>query len=270
LIRQELEGGEEDDPETIEEVVSQVTERFDVDIPQFEEIRGIVEQDDGDRPDWREIDQFYESARSLFNDISIVVKITYSYHGHSKQFLFPGDLTNWSLLLSRHGDAIRDCILKVPHHGSHVYADQEDSVGLQFAKYANPHTWRSLPPPWNRLWERWYYTAREYSARRYQNISLRWPLLPFLAAWFPSLSGTLDSHGVYTWLRPKHALIYPYRSSFKLPRLSVRTAILNASAITSCNFFHGKVHASRFDASASCIDCYNCRERESPTVFEWL
>jgi hypothetical protein len=124
-----------EDRERRKQVVSEALQRFNVDVPQREEIEGLLENDD---VDWRERDRFYESARSLFNDISIVVKVTFDYRGVREAFLFPGDLTNWSLVIATHPGAIRGCITKVPHHGSGIYVDADEYSGCLFSQAVRP------------------------------------------------------------------------------------------------------------------------------------
>lgn len=90
LVEETLEKSErEEEIKPKDEIVSEIIERFEVEIPQIEEIRERIASDEYD-PTWQE-EKYYESARSLFNDISIVVNITYNYHGITKQFLFPGN-----------------------------------------------------------------------------------------------------------------------------------------------------------------------------------
>ncbi len=128
-----------------------------VDTPQDGKIREHIERDEVDPAYWQEVDRYYESARSLFNDISIVVSITYSYHGITKRFLFPGDLTNWSIILAKYPQLIANRILKVPHHGSEIYCDPEDYSVALFENYFGQDSWRRLPHPWyhilDELWE---------------------------------------------------------------------------------------------------------------------
>lgn len=248
-----------EDRERRQEVVSKVIERFDVDVPQRGDMEDLLESGD---MNWPERDCFYESARSLFNDISIVVKITFDYGGVRETFLFPGDLTNWSLVIATHPIAIRECVTKVPHHGSDVYVRADDYSQCLFSAATLPEFWERLPHPRHYLWEEWYYLFRHY-----REIPFPWSVLRVGAG--PCLSMDLDSRDVYEYLAPKHSLIYPYRSSFRLPRLDVRNAIKANSSQISCSFEQGEVSVSRRKGDEPCMDCYGCNERDKATVFDW-
>ena len=248
-----------EDQEYRDKVVSEVVEQFDVDVPQIREIEDLLESED---VDWNERDHFYEATRSLFNDISIVVKITFDYLGVRETFLFPGDLTNWSLVMARHHKAIKGCVTKVPHHGSHIYVNADDLTQYLFSE-GTPHVfWKRLPPPWRYIWEEWYDLVRHFG-----RPPLLWPIpIAGTGQW---LAGDLDSRGVYEHLSPTHSLVYPYRSSFRLPRLDVRNAIKAHSIRTTCNFDQGKVSVAHRRGDEACMDCYGCKERNTATVLEW-
>jgi hypothetical protein len=245
--------------ESREMVVKRVVERFSVDVPQRQEIEELLESEE---VNWSDRDKFFESARSLFNDISIVVKITYDYRNVRQTFLFPGDLTNWSVVLIKHSKAVRGCVTKVPHHGSEIYADSEQMLFCWLAKAAHGLFWKRLPHAWHHLWEEWYTLMRRYGV----------PPVPWLSGFgevLPGLPISLDYAGLYEYFSPSHSLIYPYKSSFRLPRLDVRNAIKGSSRQISCSFKQGRTTARVVEDKASCIDCYGCRERDKPTVFEW-
>ncbi len=248
-----------EDQERRDKVVSKVIEQFDVDVPQIGEMEDLLEHED---MNWSERDHFYESARSLFNDISIVAKITFDYKGIKETFLFPGDLTNWSLVLANHHDAVKGCVTKVPHHGSDIYVNADDFSQYLFSRAASPVFWRRLLPPWRYVWEEWYDLIRHFG-----KMPLPWPIP--IAATFPWLPGDLDSSGVYEYLSPKHSLIYPYRSSFRLPRLDVRDAIRAHSSRTSCNYAQGEVSVSHMRGDEACMDCYGCYERGTAIILKW-
>lgn len=264
-IGRERRGGR-DQVERREKIVSEIVERFKVQEPQAEEIiREQIERDEVDPTYWREIDKYYESARSLFNDISIVVSITYNYRGITKRFLFPGDLTNWSLVLAKYPQLITNRILKVPHHGSEIYYDPEDYIGALLENYFDLDFWRRLPHPWHHIlddWEERYFIFREI---------LKWRLPPLYFPFFvfpPSiLSMWWNNKDIYEWLAPERALIYPLKNH-GLPILGIRNQIINASRATSCTFRQGRVDAEIHELKNSCINCYNCIERDVPIVLE--
>lgn len=252
-----------DQVERREEIVSEIIKRFEVKIPQMEEIEGIIEKDDYDPTYWQKIDKYYESARSLFNDISIVVNITYNYHGITKRFLFPGDLTNWSIVLAKYPQQIRNLILKVPHHGSDIYCDPDDYSIVLFETSFDRDFLRRLPPPLHDLWD-----ERQYIIQKKMRGHIPPPYLtPF---YFPLgyLPTRWNNKDIYAWLAPERALIYPLKGH-KLPILNIRNQVINASMATSCIFRQGRVNTNTHELSNSCINCYNCTERPIPIVFEW-
>jgi metallo-beta-lactamase superfamily protein len=55
---------------------------------------------------------------TLYNNMSIVVKVTILGGIESPTVLFPGDLSDWTILLSRQWDQIQADVFKLPHHGS--------------------------------------------------------------------------------------------------------------------------------------------------------
>lgn len=195
----------------------------------------------------------------MFNDISIVVSITYNYHGITKRFLFPGDLTNWSIVLAKYAQLIRNRILKVPHHGGEIYYDLEDYVAVLFKEYFNRDFWRRLPHPWHHLWDEWHYIAREIMRGHIP------PPYPFFVL---PLGIPIGKKDIYEWLAPERSLIYPSKGH-NLPRLDVRNQVINASNSISCAFRQGRVNRKSYAPSDSCFNCYNCTERTSPNVFEW-
>lgn len=259
-VREELRReGVREDRERREQVVFHTLERFEVRVPQEDEIKDLMEQDE---VDWREHDDFFESARSLFNDISLVVKITYDYSEVTKTFLFPGDLTNWSLVLAEHSHTVRGCVTKVPHHGSDIHADRDVCIRSLFAEAGLLGFAERLPHPWHHLWEEWCHIASQFGEPPF-------PWLRRIGGALPWLSRDLGSADLYEHLSPSHSLIYPLRSSFRLPRLEVRNAIKANSRRTSCNYKQGKVRASRMGPRNPCMDCFTCVERGQPTVLEW-
>jgi hypothetical protein len=207
-------------------------------------------------------DKFYESARSLFNDISIVVKITFDYKGVRETFLFPGDLTNWSLLMATYPKIIKKCITKIPHHGSNIYIDAIDFNNSLFITSLSSKQWKRYPPPFY-----FYYDVLHDLYLKYGEIPL--PLMPIHGVDFHILSKDMDSMCIYNYIKPKHSLIYPYRRKSSLPRLDVRNAIIANSSRTSCNFKQGKVTMKKWAPDMPCMDCYSCNERNKATTFNW-
>jgi hypothetical protein len=248
---QERNGG--DGRKNREEVVSEVIEELEVEVPQKRRIEELMKRDG---VDWREHDTFYESARSLFNDISIVVKITYDYDGERKTFLFPGDLTNWSLLMATHPHKIRRCITKIPHHGSEIYVNAEDYANSILAQPANLVLWSHVLSYGDRMpGPRVIVLPDSEAVQTYlllpAGLNVIWP------------AQGLDFWAIYDYLSPEHSLIYPYKSSFCLPRLDVRNAIRAHSFSTSCNFEQGEpTKTSSMRGADACMKCYHCVRRD--------
>ena len=267
LLMDELDSLDRDTPESIvqaDERLSEVIDRFAVEVRQLDDIPGIIDADDLDPEYWREVDQFHEAAQGLFNDISIVVRVTYSHRGTTKRFLFPGDLTNWTIMLARHADLIRQCVLKVPHHGSEIEYHPEDSAAFCLSRHARAGFAGGLPRPWHHLGEEYYYVLRE---------SLRGGTrpLPFSLRGFPALPPPIKPgfEGIYAWLSPERALVYPRQSSRSLPKLGVRNAIVNASEAMSCTLSQTRVDSGQHAPSDACIDCFHCVDASEPIIFEW-
>lgn len=73
---------------------------------------------------------------TLYNNLSIVVKVTALGGIKSPTILFPGDLSDWTTLVLRQWPNLKADILKVPHHGSkHISCDLEtilEAMDYQF------------------------------------------------------------------------------------------------------------------------------------------
>lgn len=270
MLDKEIYGGRGEAYEQVEQKedrIAQVIKRFEVKVPQIEEFSDRIERDDLDQTDWEKVDKYYESARSLFNDISIVVSITYNYHGITKQFLFPGDLTNWSLVIAKYPQLIRNRILKVPHHGSEIYCDPEDYSFAMVDNYFNQNISQRLHRHdcdlFDRFWDEQHFIVREM---------LKGQLSPHLL--FHSFPLNIiplrcyNTRDIYEHLEPERAIIYPLKGK-KLPKLGVRNQIINTSKAFSCTYSQQRVDINTHLLSSSCIKCYNCTERDSPVILEW-
>lgn len=86
------------------------------DLPEEYEDEQSEEEDNGreDEPEqlpWRMVG-------TLYNNLSIVVKATVLGGITSPSILFPGDLSDWTMLVLRQWHSLKSDILKIPHHGS--------------------------------------------------------------------------------------------------------------------------------------------------------
>jgi len=66
----------------------------------------------------------WKMVGTLYNNLSIVVKVTFLGGINAPSVLFPGDLSDWTTLVLRQWHNLRADVLKIPHHGSkHVTCD---------------------------------------------------------------------------------------------------------------------------------------------------
>lgn len=66
----------------------------------------------------------WKMVGTLYNNLSIVVKVTALGGIKSPTVLFPGDLSDWTTLVLRQWPNLKSDILKAPHHGSkHISCD---------------------------------------------------------------------------------------------------------------------------------------------------
>jgi hypothetical protein len=81
-------------------------------------------QSDGETLSWRLVG-------TLYNNLSIVVKLTVLGGIDAPSILFPGDLSDWTMLVSRQWGNLKAEVLKLPHHGStRVGVDSTTLKGL--------------------------------------------------------------------------------------------------------------------------------------------
>ena len=62
----------------------------------------------------------WKMVGTLYNNLSIVVKVTILGGIDAPALLFPGDLSDWTTLILRQWPKLRADILKLPHHGSRL------------------------------------------------------------------------------------------------------------------------------------------------------
>lgn len=154
--------------------------------PQPEEIKADVKPPDDD--------QFPISRLgTLYNNLSIVVRVYVTSGATPLRLLFPGDLTDWTYLVARRPFDLRADIFKYPHHGS-----SGPGVSQQFFRKLGCLPWPSCRPCchpacwlcWQGFWEMLY-------------------------------EGKLNGSSLFCELiKPKHTLIFPYPDR-ELPKLHV-------------------------------------------------
>jgi hypothetical protein len=98
----------------------------------------------------------------LYNNLSIVVKVSVLGGISGPTALFPGDLTDWTMLILRHWPELRADVLKLPHHGSnkigcntkYLYRDLDRCY--EFCHFICERDERHFPCglPWGRPWDR--------------------------------------------------------------------------------------------------------------------
>jgi hypothetical protein len=120
-----------------------------------------------DSEDEREGDQSSETipwkmVGTLYNNLSIVVKISVLGGISGPTALFPGDLTDWTMLVLRHWPELRADVLKLPHHGSNKigcntkYLCRDLDHCYEFCHFICERYERHFPCdlPWGRPWDR--------------------------------------------------------------------------------------------------------------------
>ncbi len=235
-----------------------------------------VTEDTIQREDEPEIAGFLTSAISPWNDMSIVVKVTFQSNVGSLSVLFPGDLTNWSYLYTYHPADARCDLLKVPHHCSDTYIDRDD-----VDNFINGE-WRFLARGVARHGTSWLDKQLRLRAKRggepYYEWYIWWrefgPFPPFLA--FPSFTPmghaapkVLPSD-IMDWLQPTEAFYFPLRhGQVELPAWGKRERIRSKV---------GQLHCTREPSyrtkgtglAKSCREHSGCKIRKEPMVFRWL
>jgi hypothetical protein len=147
---------------------------------------------------------------SLYNNLSIVIKVHVLGGIDPPTMLFPGDLTDWTYLLARRFLDLPADIFKYPHHGS---------SGPAISRQALKKYGFSFPPPcpcgpwFHPDWCEWNYRF--------------WRRLE------ETMFHSRDASTLFSKvIRPRHTLVYPYPSQ-GLPKPNVLSRAM------------GKIHANR-------------------------
>lgn len=93
----------------------------------------------------------WKMVGTLYNNLSIVVKLTVLGGINPPSILFPGDLTDWTILIARNWGRLSVDVLKMPHHGSkHISFDPRSFLDPPFWDLYYWHILRERAPFW--LW----------------------------------------------------------------------------------------------------------------------
>lgn len=147
--------------------------------------KGLSESElEGEKIPWRMVG-------TLYNNMSIVVKVSILGGINSPSILFPGDLSDWTTLVLRQWHNLRAEILKVPHHGS-------DRISLDVYAFHN---------------------ALEHCIHWHYHFCKRhclgcMPCEPWFHTEWRQLHDLLDTHDFINLLRelvkPSHILVFPH------------------------------------------------------------
>jgi len=179
----------------------------------------------------------YFESQHLMNDTSVVLKVSYG----NKTILFPGDLTNWTYVLTNHAEDLRHItVFKVPHHGSYVYEFGYQADWRELKKLYEEFWHRYGPyPPWE-LFEEWYQEWFQYWHRTGQGI--------------PRQSSIL-----YSIIRPEVVLVFPRGKHPKLPYYETRKHLSRVGTRVLCT----RHPTNRVRQDNSCVAAFGC---ETPSV----
>lgn len=168
----------------------------------------------------------WKMVGTLYNNLSIVVKVTALGGIKPPTMLFPGDLSDWTTLVLRQWANLKSDILKAPHHGSkHISCD----LKKVFKKMKHPFPWR------------WYYE---------EICHFGYPF-PFIGAvsrndWYRFCR--LIRNGTYNdvindLVNPTHVLMFP-NPQHKLPSRPLKS-------------FHSNIVANRDDRNFQALSKKN-------------
>lgn len=221
------------------------------------------------------------SGRSPWNDMSIVLRVTYHGKTGSIRFLFPGDLTDWSYVYAFHSTDAQCDVLKVPHHCSDTYIasdevrdwlswDVSDLIrGLRYGPdWLEEALWRS----WSRLPHRRHLDRRTWHEFVYLVRRYGYDFWPILVAGMLQ-PGTAAPHqpvpDVLSWLAPHTAIYYPMKHGRNdLPQWHKRDRIRRAVNEMHCTRQHTATIQSG-PLGPSCREVTHCRMRQDPVILTW-
>ena len=148
---------------------------------------------------------------TLYNNLSIVVKIHVLGGINAPDMLFPGDLTDWTYLIARRFPDLTADIFKYPHHGSSGPGISQRAL----RRFGFPFPRRCPCGPWcHPECCEWHYRLWHRMERR---------------------AITRDATALFAEVvRPSHTLVYPYPSQ----------GLPNAVALSGRI---GQIHANRMD-----------------------
>jgi beta-lactamase superfamily II metal-dependent hydrolase len=171
-------------------------------------------EEDPEKLPWRIV-------RTLYNNLSIVVKITNLGGIDAPSLLFPGDLSDWTTLILHQWPNLRADVLKLPHHGSNGI-----SFDLKLVRRAFDH------------WINCYDFVERHDSWWWPGFGLR-----SRARWLRIVKGIGDRdpvHLLQSLVDPAHVLVFPY------PRYGLPSMRLGD--------FHSKLIANRIDRDPSVLN----------------
>ena len=132
---------------------------FDLEDEQRDSQREREELGDEEKERGRDTDILpWKMVGTLYNNLSIVVKLTVLGGINPPSILFPGDLTDWTTLIARNWGRLSVDVLKMPHHGSkHIVFDPRpfheppfcDLYYWHMIRERAPFWWWHGPEPWS-------------------------------------------------------------------------------------------------------------------------
>lgn len=88
---------------------------------------------------------------TLYNNLSIVVRVFVTGGIKPPRLLFPGDLTDWTYLVACRWDDLRAEVFKYPHHGSEKAGVSRTVLEKVWWLYCRPWRWYRCKEWWRRL-----------------------------------------------------------------------------------------------------------------------
>jgi hypothetical protein len=237
--------------------------------PEYDRQHTPLTEEDVREPAEPDMARFLSSAVSPWNDMSLVIKVTYQGNAGAVTILFPGDLVDWSYVFAYHPSDTRAEILKIPHHCSDVHIDgrevddwlrTEHEFLLEGLERHGPswleHQLRKRSGV--RSYRQWYRYWREFA----------YPL-PFGVIGPGRGQAAAIPTDVLDWLDPAEAFYFPLdQGSVHLPSWAKKERIRKRVKNVYCT----RVPESKPSGSGvgvSCRDCSGCTLRSQPVVLKF-
>jgi len=213
--------------------------------------------------------RFLSSAVSPWNDMSIVVKVTYQGTAGPITILFPGDLVDWSYVFTYHPSDARAEVLKVPHHCSDLHIDRREVENW----LGRDHDF--LLEGLERYGPQWleHQVATRFTLHHHRRGYRLWRefgfpyTLPFL--WRGSSQFSAIPTDVLDWLDPTEAFYFPLdQGQVHLPSWAKRERIRKRVKMLYCTRVP-QTHPTGSGVGVSCRECSSCVRRSEPVVLRF-